>query len=48
MKNEELLKKILPFYKKFQKSPIYFIERMWGLVPTPIIPEYKSFVKDCI
>lgn len=33
-------------YKRFQKSPIFFIERTWGLVPQPLLPEFKSFEQE--
>ena len=35
-------KEDIELYKKFQKSPIYFVEKMFGLVPQPIKEEYKD------
>lgn len=32
-------------YKQFQKSPIFFIEKMWGLAPQPLKSEYKEIAK---
>ena len=38
----------LELYKGFQKSPLFFIEKNFGLVPQGIKPEYKLFVESSI
>ena len=35
-------------YKQFQKSPILFVEKVWGLIPQPIKPEFKTIVDDLV
>lgn len=34
-------KQDIELYKKMRKSPIYFVEKMWGLKPQPVREEYK-------
>lgn len=34
--------------KRFKTSPIFFIEKMWGLTPQPLKPETKDFVEECV
>lgn len=34
-------------YKRFQKSPLFFIEKVWGLIPQPALPQYQSIVANC-
>lgn len=29
-------------YRRLQKSPILFVEKMWGLVPQPLRPEFRE------
>ena len=29
---------------EFRKSPLFFIQKMWGLIPQPILPEYQEQV----
>ena len=41
-------KEELDLYNKFQKSPIFFIEKMWGLTPQPVLPEYRKEVDQLI
>ena len=33
--------KLIKLIRRFRKSPLYFIEKMWGLTPQPIKEEYK-------
>ena len=28
-------------YLEMQKSPIYFVKKMWGMTPQPVLPEYE-------
>jgi hypothetical protein len=35
-------------YRKFQKSPIFFIEKMWGLTPQPLKKEYKKQLEEAV
>ena len=35
----------IELYRLFQKSPLLFIEKAWGLKPQPIKPEYKEHVE---
>lgn len=35
-------KEDIELYKRFQKSPLLFIEKVWGLVPQPYLPEYEK------
>lgn len=32
--------------KKFRQSPIYFIEKMWGITPQPLKKEYRKAVAE--
>lgn len=40
--------KDVELYKKFQKSPIFFIEKMFQLKPQVVKPEYKQLVQDLV
>lgn len=33
-------------YRKFQRSPIFFIKTMWGLIPQPLKEDYKDIAKS--
>ena len=35
----------IQIFKTFQKSPIFFIKKMWGLTPQPLKPAYKEIAK---
>jgi hypothetical protein len=35
-------------YRQCQKSPIFFIDKIWKLIPQPIKPEYKDLVSTLI
>lgn len=38
----------IDIFRKIQKSPIFFIKKMWGLIPQPIIPGYEQIVQAMI
>lgn len=40
-------KEDIELVKQFRKSPIFFIEKMWRLVPQPLKPEYQERAKMC-
>ena len=40
--------KDIELYSKFQASPIFFIEKMWGLAPQPVRKEFETTVKAFI
>ena len=35
-------------YRRFQKSPILFVEKIWNLTPQPIKPEHKELVDKLV
>ena len=35
-------------YKKYKNSPIFFIEGIWGLIPQPVLEEWKQKVSSLI
>lgn len=35
-------------FRAFRYSPIFFIEKMWGLIPQPVKPEFQDLVDQCI
>lgn len=41
-----LFKADVELYRRFQKSPILFVEKMWKLTPQPIKPEFKDYVES--
>ncbi len=43
-KNENISQRDVEIFKEMQKSPLKFIENMWGLKPQPVKPEYKETV----
>lgn len=38
-------KEDLELYKRFQKEPLFFIEKVWGLKPQPLKPEYAEDIE---
>jgi len=38
--------KDVELYKRFQKSPLLFIEKIWKLTPQPLLPEYEQIAQD--
>ncbi len=44
---QQIPKQAIDGYRKFQKSPLFFVEKMWGLVPQPLKPEYVERIKTC-
>ena len=38
MENEDIVDELL----KMQRSPVYFVEKVYGLVPQPLKPEYRT------
>lgn len=34
--------------RRFQRSPIYFILKIWGLSPQPVKDEHREFVEICV
>jgi hypothetical protein len=45
---DETLAKDKELMRRFQKSPTYFVRRMWGLVPQPVKPECFDEVKALV
>jgi len=44
----EITNNDINIYKRFQKSPLFFIEKIWKLVPQPIKEEYKNEVQQYV
>lgn len=42
---QEITKTDIELILKFQESPIYFIEKMWGLIPQPLKTEYRALAE---
>lgn len=45
MTNNQLTAADIQLMRRFQKSPVFFVEKMWKLVPQPIKPQYKVLVE---
>ena len=41
---QTILAKDIDLFNEMQKSPLKFIEKVWGLYPQPAKPEYKETV----
>ncbi len=46
MNKEGITQADIDLYRRFQKSPILFVEKMWGLIPQPIKPEFVVLVNS--
>lgn len=44
----QISKADIEIFQRFQESPIFFVEKMWGLIPQPVKPEYAVLVKQLV
>ncbi len=48
MKKKTITNNDVELYRQFQSSPIFFVEKIWGLTPQPTKLEYKALVLKLI